>query len=102
MCHLTVCYIHPIYLSESERKSDGQCEQAVSDVTPLIPCILCHLHQAFSRRTCSVFVRICCKNLTRSEKKFCSNTIVFLLLSLLLFLGGGGEKARGIRGADIH
>ena len=30
MCHLPVCYIQPIYLSESERKSDGQCEQAVT------------------------------------------------------------------------
>ena len=29
VCHLPVCYIQPIYLSESERKSDGQCEQAV-------------------------------------------------------------------------
>ena len=29
MCPLLVCYIQPIYLSESERKSDGQCEQAV-------------------------------------------------------------------------
>ena len=30
VCHLPVCDIQPIYLSESERKSDGQCEQAVT------------------------------------------------------------------------
>ena len=29
VCHLPVCYIQPIYLSESEGKSDDQCEQAV-------------------------------------------------------------------------
>ena len=29
VCHLPVCYIQPIYLSELERKSDGQCEQVV-------------------------------------------------------------------------
>ena len=30
VCHLSVCYIQLFYLSESERKSDSQCEQAVS------------------------------------------------------------------------
>ena len=32
MCHLPVCYIQPIFLLESERKLDGQCEQAVIDL----------------------------------------------------------------------
>ena len=32
MCHLPVFFMQPIYLSESERKSDGQWEQAVSPI----------------------------------------------------------------------
>ena len=40
MCHLPVCYIQPIYLSESERKSDGQCEQTVRGHFTVCACVL--------------------------------------------------------------
>ena len=40
MCHLPVCYAQPIYVLESERKSDGQCEQAVSSHAIFQWCIL--------------------------------------------------------------